>query len=180
MRAPLTVRIATWSARHRWPVFVLWFVATFGILVGSFAAGGILTLDVNDDPNGPKLESDTAYDVLGAGEPVAASERFVVVVSGAAGAATDPAFQSAVHQLAADLTAARATVDGTDQPTFDSVVDPFAVPAQQAAGVISPDGSTVQVVGNIPGERPVVEQKLAPVPGIVAEARGALPTAQVH
>ncbi|HTK44803.1 MAG TPA: MMPL family transporter, partial [Patescibacteria group bacterium] len=180
MQAPLTVRIATWSARHRWPVFVLWFVATFGILVGSFAAGGISTLDVNDDPNGPKLESETAYDVLGAGAPVAASERFVVVISGAARAATNPAFQSAVHRLAADLTAARATVDGAEQPTFDSVVDPFAIPPEQAAGVISPDGSTVQVVGNIPGERPIVEQKLAPVPAIVDMARAALPDAQVH
>src|SRR6185503_16109449 len=149
-RAPLTVRVATWSARHRWPVFVLWFVATFGILAGSLAAGGIHTLDVNDDPNGPKLESETAYDVLGAGEPVAPSERMVVVIDGGPGAATDTSFQAAVHQLAADLTAAKATVDGVEQPTFDSVVDPFAIPAEQAAGVISPDGSTVQVVGNIP------------------------------
>src|SRR5258705_7562105 len=103
MRAPLTVRIATWSARHRWPVFVLWFVATFGVLAGSFAAGGITTLDVNDDPNGPKLESETAYDVLGASEPVAASERLIAVVSGGPNAARDPAFQRAVHQLAIDL-----------------------------------------------------------------------------
>src|ERR1044071_6109312 len=98
MRAPLTVRIATWSARHRWPVFVLWFAATFGILAGSLAAGGIATLDVNDDPNGPKLESETAYDVLGAGEPVAASERLVVVIDGGAGAATSADFPAATHQ----------------------------------------------------------------------------------
>ena len=180
MRAPLTVRIATWSARHRWPVFVLWFAATFGILAGSFAAGGISTLDVNDDPNGPKLESETAYDVLGAGEPVAPSERLVVVISGAADAARDPAFQQAVRQLAIDLTAARATVDGVEQPTFDSVVDPLSLPPAQAAGVISPDGSTVQVVGNIPGERPTVEQRLVPVPAIVDKVRAALPSAQVH
>src|SRR5258705_2447116 len=99
MRAPLTVRIATWSARHRWPVFVLWFVATFGVLAGSFAAGGITTLDVNDDPNGPKLESETAYDVLGAGEPVAPSERLVVVVSGGPRAPPYHVLQPAVHTL---------------------------------------------------------------------------------
>src|SRR5437867_12435843 len=111
IRPPLTVRVAAWSARHRWPVFVLWFVATFGILAGGFAAGGIYTLDVNDDPNGPKLESETAYDVLGAGEPVAPSERLVVVIDGGAAAATNLDFQAAVHQLAADLVAAKATVD---------------------------------------------------------------------
>jgi RND superfamily putative drug exporter len=179
-RPPLTVRIATWSARHRWPVFVLWFAATFGILGASFAAGGIYTLDVNDDPNGPKLESETAYDVLGAGEPVAPSERFVVVLDGGPSAARDATFQEAVHQLAIDLTAATATVDGVEQPTFDVVIDPFALPPDQAAGVISPDLSTVEVVGNIPGERPVVEQKLAPVPAIVDAARARLPNAQVH
>jgi len=180
MRVPLTVRIATWSARHRWPVLVLWFVATFGILAGSFAAGGISTLDVNDDPNGPKLESETAYDVLGAGEPVAPSERLVVVLSGGANAARDAVFQQAVHRLAVDLAAAKATVDGVEQPTFDSVVNPYALSPDEAVGVISPDASTVQVVGNIPGERPVVEQKLAPVPGIVDAARAALPTAEIH
>src|SRR5262245_29542960 len=122
LSSPWTVRVAMWSARHRWPVFALWFVATFGILAGSFAAGGISTLDVNDDPNGPKLESETAYDVLGAGEPVAPSERFVVVINGGPGAARDAVFQQGVHQLAIDMTAAKATVDGTEQPTFESVV----------------------------------------------------------
>src|SRR3954451_14879232 len=105
-RAPLTVRIAMWSARHKWLVFALWFVGTLGTLGASVAAGGIRTIDAFDDPNGPKLEAEVAYDVLGAGEPVAASERLVVVIDGGAGAATDPGFQQNVHQLVADLTAA--------------------------------------------------------------------------
>ena len=174
-RAPLTVRIATWSARHRWPVFALWFVGTFGILVGSLAAGGLKTIDVNDDPSGPRLESETAYDVLGAGETAPAAERLVVVVGGAAGAAQDPAFQAGVEQLVGDLTAAKATVDGAEQPTFDSVINPFAL--FEPSSVISPDGSTVQVVGNIPGVDAVVSQKLAPVPAIVDAARARMPTA---
>ena len=178
MRAPWTVRVAAWSARHRWPVFVLWFAATLGTLGAGFAAGGIQALDVNDDPNGPKLESETAYDVLGAGEPVDPAERLVVVIDGGTGAAMDPAFQAIVHTLAADLTAARATVDGADRATFDEVIDPFVAPPQ--AGLISPDGTTVQVVGNVPGERPVVEQALAPVPAIVDGVRAELPNARVH
>src|SRR5215208_7077219 len=97
-RAPLTVRIAMWSARHRWLVFVLWFVGTIGALVASFAAGGIRTIDAFDDPNGPRLESEIAYEVLGAGEPVAPSERLVVVIDGGPGAALKPDFQAKVHQ----------------------------------------------------------------------------------
>ena len=138
-------------------------------------AGGIRTIDVNEDPNGPRLESEVAYEVLGAGEPVAPAERMVVVLSGEPGAALDPAFQANVHQLVAELTAARATVDGAEGPAFERVIDPFVLPAAQAAGVVSPDSSTVQVVGNIPGERDVVEQKLVPVPAIVDAARAGRP-----
>jgi uncharacterized membrane protein YdfJ with MMPL/SSD domain len=179
-RTPLTVRIATWSARHRWLVFVLWFAGTIGTLVASVGAGGIRTIDVNEDPNGPRLDSEVAYEVLGAGEPVAPAERMVVVISAEPGAALDPAFQANVHQLVADLTAAKATVDGAETPTFESVIDPFLLPQEQAAGVVSPDGSTVQVVGTIPGERDVVEQKLEPVPAIVDAARTRAPGTRIH
>ena len=169
-----------WSARHRWLVFVLWFAGTIGTLVGSVAAGGIRTIDVDEDPNGPRLESEVAYEVLGAGEPVAPAERIVVVIDGGVGAARDPGFQSSVHQLAADLTAARASVSGADAPVFDSVIDPFVLPPEKSAAAVSPDGSTVQVIGNIPGEADVVEEKLVPVPAIVEAARDRMPTARVH
>jgi hypothetical protein len=39
-KAPWTVRVANWCARHRWPVVVLWFAATLGMLGGSFAYVG--------------------------------------------------------------------------------------------------------------------------------------------
>ena len=177
-RAPLTVRIATWSARHRWLVFVLWLVATLGTLGVSVATGGIATSDNLEDPNGPRLESEVAYEVLGAGEPVAPSERMVVVVDGGANAALDPAFEQRIHELVAKLTAAKAPVDGVETATFERVVDPLVAGPQ--SGLISPDASTVQVVGTIPGERPIVEQKLVPVPAIVEELRASLPGARIH
>jgi uncharacterized membrane protein YdfJ with MMPL/SSD domain len=177
-RAPLTVRVAMWSARHKWLVFVLWFAGTLGTLGASIAAGGIKTIDAFDDPNGPKLESEIAYDVLGAGETTPPAERLVVVIDGGAGAATDPAFQQHVHQLVAELTAAKATVDGTETASFDRVVDPFVAGPQ--SGLIAPDGTTVQVVGNIPGEDPIVAQKLVPVPVIVDAAKARMPNAAIH
>ena len=179
-RAPLTVRIAMWSARHRWLVFLLWFAGTLGTLGASFAAGGIATSDNLEDPNGPHLESETAYEVLGQGEPVVAAERLVVVIDGGPGAASDPAFKSAVQAVAAELATATATVDGVETPVFDSVVDPFSLPQNLASNVVSQDGSTVQIVGNIPGEDPIVEQKLVPIPAIVDRARASLPNAALH
>ena len=176
---PWTVRVAMWSARHRWPVFVLWFVMTIGLFAGSLAAGGINSLDANGDPTGPKLEAQEAYDVFGAGStPEAPSERLLVVINGGAGAVGDPAFKLAVATFVADLTAAHASLDGVDSTTFTTVVDPFTVPPE--AGLISADGTTVQVVATIPGERAQIEQLLTPVPGIVDAARDAMPTAVIH
>ena len=178
MRAPWTVRVAAWSARHRWPVFILWFAATLGLLGASLAAGGIRALDINEDPNGPRLESEVAYEVYGGSEPVDPFERLVVVVGGAPDAARDPAFQASVHELVADLQAARAPVEGVDEAAFRSVIDPFV--AGPESGLISPDASTVQVVGEVPGERPEVQQRLVPVPAIVDAARGRMPDATIH
>ncbi len=175
---PWTVRVARWSAGHRWPVFGLWFVATIGLFVASLAIGGIRTLDANADPSGPRLEYQQASDAFGAGAVTAPSERLLVVIDGGTGAATDPGFQAGIASFVADLQAAHATVDGSDSPTFDQVTDPFTVPP--AAGLVSADGTTVQVIGNVPGERAQVEQRLKPVLPIVDAARAAMPSATIH
>ncbi len=135
-------------------------------------------MDVNDDPNGPQFEAQVAYDVFGAGEEEPPSERIVIVINGGAGAVQDAAFRARVTDLVAGLHDASVKVDGTDTPTFDELLDPFTAPAE--AGLVSADGTTVQVVGNIPGERDQVEQLIAPVPEIVAAARAAMPDATIH
>jgi putative drug exporter of the RND superfamily len=167
-----------WSARHRWPVFALWFVATIGLFGLSVWAGGINTLDVNADPSGPRLEAEEAYTVYGAGQPVAPSERLVFVLDGGRGAVKDPAFKAGVAKLVADLKAASVTVSAAATPTFDQLTDPFASPAD--ASLVSVDGTTVQVIGNVPGERDRVALLLQPVPAIVNAARAALPAATIH
>jgi uncharacterized membrane protein YdfJ with MMPL/SSD domain len=48
---PATVRIAMWSARHRWPVVAAWFVFTIGLLVISLSMGGINASDANENPS---------------------------------------------------------------------------------------------------------------------------------
>ena len=178
-REPWTVRIAIWSARHRWPVFALWFVLTIGMFAASLAAGGVKTLDTDADPSGPKLESREAYEVFNAGgTPEPPSERLLVVINGGPGAAADPDFQAAIGTLVDNLAAAHATLDGSDAATFTSVVDPFKVPP--TSGLISEDGTTVQIVGSVPGERAAIQQLLVPVPAIIDTARAALPNASIH
>ncbi|HEV8252620.1 MAG TPA: MMPL family transporter [Candidatus Limnocylindria bacterium] len=175
---PWTVRVAMWSARRRWIVFPLWFVATIGLFALSLNAGGIRTLDVNDDDDGPRLEASEAYDVFGAGEPEDPAERLVIVLNGGSGAVHDPDFQAGVADLVAALDEASVTIDGAETPTFDELNDPFAAPAE--AGLVSADGTTVQVVGNVPGERDRVALLLEPIPVILADTRAAMPDTEIH
>ena len=47
-REPWTVRVAVWSARHRWVVLGAWFVFTLGLMFASVAAGGQRSQSVMD------------------------------------------------------------------------------------------------------------------------------------
>ena len=177
-RGPVTVQIAMWSARHRWPVALLWFVATIGLFVLSTASGGIRTLDARGNPNERKLEAQQAYDVFRAGGTNDPSEQVVLVIEAGAGAAADPAFRAGVATLVGQLRAARANVGGVASPTFDQLVDPFLAPP--AADLVSADGTTVRVIGRVPGDHSRVTALLAPVRPIVDATRAAEPGWTIH
>ncbi len=177
-REPATVRIAMWSARHRWPVVGLWFLATIGLFVTSLAMGGINAADANANPNERRLEASEALDVFNAGGKLDPSEQFLVVVGGGPGAATDPAFKASVETLVGQLHGASAEIGGVTKPSFDQLVDPFQAPP--TAGLISPDGTTVRIAARVPGDDPTVHALLAPVRPIVDAARAANPSLRIH
>ena len=177
-REPATVRIAMWSARHRWPVVALWFIATIGLMVVSLRIGGINAANANSNPNERKLESSEAYDVFNAGGTNDPYEQFIVVIAGPPGATADPSFKTAVSDLVGRLHGAGASVDGVMTPTFDQLADPFAAPP--AAGLVSPDGSAVRIVARVPGDSDRVKALLTPVPAIIDGARAANPALIIH
>src|SRR4029079_3381093 len=116
-REPATVRIALWSARHRWPVAALWFVATIGIFAISLSIGGINASDANANPNEQQIEASKAYDVFNAGGTKCPVAHGIVVVGGAPGAASDPAFKTAVGGMVTALQASGAPLEGVQTPT---------------------------------------------------------------
>jgi hypothetical protein len=79
---PWTVRVAAWSARHRWPVVALWFLLTIGLFVGSLAMGGTLTADAVDEEasEDPTYEAARAYDLFGASGTRDTTHRTLFVV----------------------------------------------------------------------------------------------------
>jgi putative drug exporter of the RND superfamily len=177
-REPATVRVAMWSARHRWPVFGLWFVLTIGLFVGSMAMGGIDTGDANADPNAQNLEASEAYDVFEAGGANDPYEDFYLVIAGGPGAASDPSFQAAVGELVTGLRGSAAVIDGSSVPTFGEIVNPFDAPPQ--AGLISADGTAVRIATRVPGEADRVRLLLEPVLPIVDATRAAHPELDIH
>ena len=125
---PATVRVAMWSARHRWPVAGLWFVFTIGLLLVSLSMGGINASDANANPNEQQIEASKAYDVFNAGGTNDPFEQVIVVVGGAPGATADPAFKTAVGDLVTALNGSGAPLNGAQTPTFTQLADPFAAP----------------------------------------------------
>ncbi|MEA2611185.1 MAG: putative drug exporter of the superfamily, partial [Chloroflexota bacterium] len=177
-REPATVRIAMWSAGHRWPVVVAWFVFTIGVLIVSLSFGGIDAAEANANPNERKLEASEAYDLFSAGGVNDPYEQFVLVVGGQPGAVSDPAFTAVVSDLVAKLKAAGATLGGVQTPTFDQIADPLQAPP--TAGLVSADGSTARIVARISGDKARVTPLLAPILPILHDAQLAHPGLAIH
>ncbi len=177
-RAPWTVRVAAWSARHRWPVFALWFVATIGLFALSLSLGGTRTQGAVSRGDSTRFESLKGYAVFNAAGTTVAVEPVYFVVRTTTGKVTDPAVAAQIEDIVTTLEGLTATVDGQTVPTFVAVIDPLKAPP--AAGLVSPDLTTVRIVGQATGSNAEVAQKLVPVPPAIAELRTKYPTLEIH
>ncbi len=179
-RQPWTVRVALWSARHRWPVFTLWFVATIGLFVASLAAGGTASENaVSTDSGGSQYESIRAYEVFDASGTTEPSQSLYLVIAVPAGTTVDdPAVATALHDIAARTQALQATVDGAAVPAFKDVADPLVVPPN--TGLVAPDRTAIRIVATVPGETEERDQRLEPARAFVDGLRADYPTYRIH
>ena len=182
-RPPWTARVAGWSARHRWPVFVLWFVATIGLFAGSLAAGGTRTVEAVSNDQRAKYEAGEAtviYNEANAsvGQQAPASQQFLLIVSSPDKTVDDPGFASDVSAITARLAALTSTVDGVSGPVIEQLVDPIGVPA--AAGLVSADRTTVRLVGRVAGDGATLASRLKPLPALLTEIKAAYPADRIH
>jgi uncharacterized membrane protein YdfJ with MMPL/SSD domain len=156
-----------WSARHRWVVAAAWFIVTFGLFALSNAMGGIRTDDPNGNPNAAQTESATGYAVFRSGGTGSPSEQVTIVITHPTLRVTDPAYQAFVAQAVAKLGGLTVDHDGTPVPVFDAIGDPTKATPQQ--GLVSPDLTSVRIVGTIDGDQATVTAHLVPVrPAIAA------------
>ena len=171
-REPATVRIAMWSARHRWLVAAAWFVATIGLFALSLAMGGIRTDDPNGNPNAAQTESAKGRAVFAAEGNGTPSEQVTIVITHPTLHVTDPLYQAFIASSVARLRTLTVGQGGSTAPAFAAVQDPATAPLQE--GLVSPDLTSVRIVGTIAGDQATVAAHLVPVrPAIAAlEASG--------
>ena len=175
-REPWTVRVAVWSARHRWVVLGAWFVFTLGLMFASVAAGGQRSQSVMD--KGKTIgDSQTGWNVFNDASTAQKidTETFYLIVSNPNGKLDTPANRQAIADMTKRLTVLTAVVDGRPTPVFyqdpksslPAVVDPFVLAAaapSQAADVLSADGTTAILVAKIAGDNAVTGTKTDAIP----------------
>jgi uncharacterized membrane protein YdfJ with MMPL/SSD domain len=182
-RPPWTARVAGWSARHRSPVFALWFVVTIGLFAGSLAAGGTRAVEAVSNNERAKYEAGEAYVVYGdanasVGQQAPASQQFLMLVSSAERTVDDPGFAADVKAITARLAALQSTVDGVAGPVIERLVDPVGVPA--SAGLVSADRTTVRIVGRVMGDGAVLASRLDPLPALITQIKADYPADRIH
>lgn len=157
-----TVKIAMWSAKHRWLVFALWLVFTLGL----FATGQIIgtkTLSLDDSTSFEKLEADRAWQVWNdvnkpdPNAPITFSETFQVVVTHPEIKVTDPRYRQVNTNIVNSLKNMTYTDNGQTKPLFTQVQDPATAPL--TAGLVAPDMSTLRIVASFSGSREETDKR---------------------
>ncbi len=175
---PWTVRVAAWSAAHRWPVLVGWFVLTIGVFALSLAVGGIRAVGATGGPGGSTTESEQAYQVFDRAGTPDPHDTMTIVVTSATTPVTNASFRSTVEDIVGRLKAVTATVQGTTGPAFRQLVDPYAAPPQ--AGLVAPDLTGVRIEGQIGGDGAAVETRTEAIAPVVSAIQAAYPSYAIH
>ncbi len=178
---PWTVRVALWSARHRWPVFGLWFVLTIGIFVASLGMGGIRAVAATGGLAGSDTEAARGFQAMGSGAATSgapAGETLTVVITSPTVKVTDATFKSAVAAVVQRLAAVSATVNGTTGPAVTALNDPYAAPP--AAGLIAPDQEGAIVNGRILGSSSERETRAEAIATAISAAQADFPAFAIH
>jgi uncharacterized membrane protein YdfJ with MMPL/SSD domain len=174
------VRVAVWSAAHRWPIVALWFVLTIGTFAASLAAGGTRSADAvaSNDNQDETFESAKAFDVFNASGTAEETHIFVLLVGDPSRVVDDSAYGAELDDVLARMGALTMPPDAPPGPVFTNVVDPRRAPAELA--LVSPDRTTVRISAEIQGDQDAVDQRPVVVRTFLDELRAAHPGVRIH
>jgi RND superfamily putative drug exporter len=191
-REPWTVRVAVWSARHRWPVLAAWFVLTIGLMLGSAALGGQRAQSIMDKGKtiGDSQAGNNAFNDASTKSDVS-TEWFYLIVENPSGKLDTAANRTAIADMTARLTDLSATIDGKATPAFYTdpksqlppVVDPFVLAKaapDQAASVLSADGTTAIITAHISGDDTEATAKAAVIKPLADQLKKDYPSLTIY
>lgn len=177
MRQPLTVKIAVWSARHKWLVFGLWFVSTIGLFaVGQVMGTRVRQLNSEADIY-TTLEAGKGWQIYNQDGNEPAPQLFIVVVSHPKLTATEPIFKEKVSDLTTSLKSLTLSEDGQQKPLFSQMADfyTFKLPI-----LVSKDNSSTRIIATVAGKADQQTKNLAPAEEIIKKFRAANPEFTIH
>ena len=193
-REPWTVRVAVWSARHRYPVFAAWFVLIAGLMVGAMLLGGQRAQSLMDKGKtiGESQVGWNAYSDANANvKSKLTTESFYLIVSNPSGKLDTPANRAAISDMTQRLMALTTTYQDKTVPVFYAdpasrfplVVDPYelalAIP-EQAPGVLSADGTTAIITTLISGDNDEATAKANAIRPLAAEFTKSYPNLTLY
>ncbi len=193
-REPWTVKVAVWSARHRYPVFAAWFVLIAGLMFGASAMGGQKAQSIMS--KGQTIgESQTGWDVYDDANAnikgKVTTESFYLIVSNPAGQLDTPANRAAISDMTQRLIHLTTVYKGATVPVFypdpalnfPPVVDPYMlaqIVPDQAPSVLSADGTTAIITALISGESDEATAKAAAIKPVAAQIEAQYPNLTIY
>ena len=193
-REPWTVRVAVWSARHRYPVFAAWFLLIAGLMFGSILMGGQRAQSlmdkgktIGDSQIGWNLYDDANSRI----KNTITTESFYLIVSSPSGKLDTPENRAAVGDMTRRLIALKTTYQGRIVDVFyadpakqlPAVVDPFMLSQiipDQAPNVLSADGTTGIVTALIAGDSDMATAKAAAIRPLAAQFQAQYPNLTIY
>jgi putative drug exporter of the RND superfamily len=193
-REPWTVKVAVWSARHRYPVLAAWLVLVAGLMLGAIALGGQRSQSVMDKGQtiGDAQNGRNAYSDADANVPSKVqTEWFYLIVSNPGGPLDTIENRAAIGAMTQRLTHLTATLNGAAVPVFyqdpagqmPAVVDPYVLAElapDQAPGVLSADGTTAIITAHISGDNNEATAKAEAIKPVVAELKAQYPNLAIY
>ena len=143
----------------------------------SQSLGGIKSVSITAS-GAPQTEAGQAAEAMNSGGAAASTEELDVVVTSGSLRATDPAFRATIATILGRLTSATASVGGTTGPALAEMADPYAAPP--TAGFLSPDLTSVRIVGRIAGDAAALETRSQSIASVLASLQRDFPSYQIH
>jgi RND superfamily putative drug exporter len=176
-RAAATVRVAMWSARHRWLVLIAWFAVMLGLFTASLAMGTRTQTAMSSGDVLTEAELGlNAFADAGQREP---GEPVWLVVEATDGSVTEGPARDAIAAIVGRLQTATTMLPGGTEPAplLTSVTDPLTAPFLM--GLIAGDGGSALVPARIPGEAGEIEARATSLRTVLDELRAEYPAVRL-